>query len=139
VTAQGGLVRGSRVHLEGVVAEVTQSGMAFVLIPDGGTLRAHTPVAIQVSALLAEPVFLLAADLAGELGVAVNTFHTWRKRYGPGRPAEELARVPVCPAPDRHVGVSRPQAVWQESRLPEWRRWRLRMQSGEVRPSDLGV
>jgi hypothetical protein len=71
-----------------------------------------------------QPQFLTAADLAAHFGVGVNTVHRWRGRYGPGRPAAQIRRVPVCPQPDLVVGRKRMVAVWAAYRLPEWEAWR---------------
>ena len=96
--------------------------------------RGHHALRVETGSA---PVYLSAGDIADHFGVATNTVHSWRTRYGPGRPADAIAKAPVCPQPDVYVGVGAPQAGWRQDRMPEWEAWRLSLPgsgAGGVRP-----
>jgi hypothetical protein len=96
-----------------VFGNVTGDAPFYIHLPDITRIEDDEPA-----------VYLTAADLADHFGVPANSIHAWRARYGPERDAAAIAKAPVMPAPDCHVGVHRPQAVWAESRLPELDAWR---------------
>ncbi len=68
-------------------------------------------------------VYWGVGEIGALFGVPGQTVDVWRRRYGPNRTAEQLAKGPTCPAPDIVIGISRPIAGWHPSREQEWRHW----------------
>lgn len=65
--------------------------------------------------------------IAGLFGVGPRTVSQWLIRYGPDRPADELAVAPAYPVPDVELHPGRngvPDRGWAPDRDPEWRAWK---------------